>query len=198
MYNSLEYFLATIGCSWTTAKFIPYFLCLIFGLLMFRFISKMQIRNWLRLLLMALGFCLPFLSYFAFFPIYRADISTETYKPLVVAPGLPKQTTLYVVILPGCPYCIETILLSKKLLRLNPKLNMRYILSSDDQEGYRYFRKRLPPQIGVEIPKDQTVWMLCASGEFPSFLLVRNKRVLKAWHNNDLGVKALDQINAYF
>lgn len=198
MYNSFEYFLATIGCSWTAAKFIPYFLTICIGLLMFRFISKMQIRNWLRLLLMALGFCLPFISYFVFYPIYRADLQVETYKPLVVATGLPKQTTLFVVILPGCPYCIETIELSKKLLQQNPKLNMRYILSSDDQEGYRYFRKRLPLQIGVEIPKDQTIWMLSASGEFPSFLLVRNKRVLKAWHNNDLGVRALDQINAYF
>jgi hypothetical protein len=40
--------------------------------------------------------------------------------------------------------------------------------------------------------------MLSAAGEFPSYLLVKDRKVVKAWHNNEFGVRALDQINVYF
>jgi hypothetical protein len=102
------------------------------------------------------------------------------------------------VILPGCPYCIETIELSKQMLHKNTNTKIRYMLTSEDQEGYWYFRKRLPKQIEVEIPDNPSIWMLTAAGEFPSYVLVKNQKVVKAWHNTEFGVQALDQINAYF
>ena len=198
MYNSLESFLLQIGCSWTAAKFIPYLFCLVVGFLLFKLFSKVAFRSWLRYTLMAVGFCLPFLTYFTFFPIYKADIQAETYTPPIVDPQLPNQATLFIVILPGCPYCMETIQLSKQMLQKNSKIRIQYLLTSEDMEGYRYFRKRLPKQIGVKIPANPTIWMLSAAGEFPSYLLVKDRKVIKAWHNTDFGVNALDQINNYF
>jgi hypothetical protein len=198
MYNSLESFLLQIGCSWTAAKFIPYLFCLVVGFLLFKLFSKVAFRSWLRYTLMAVGFCLPFLTYFTFFPIYKADIQAETYTPPIFDPQLPNQATLFIVILPGCPYCMETIQLSKQMLQKNSKIRIQYLLTSEDMEGYRYFRKRLPKQIGVKIPANPTIWMLSAAGEFPSYLLVKDRKVIKAWHNNEFGVRALDQINAYF
>ena len=198
MYNSLESFLLQLGCSWTAAKYIPYIICLVVGFLLFRVFSKVAFRSWARYTLMAVGFCLPFLVYFAFYPIYRADIQAKTYAPPLIEPKLPKQATLYIVILPGCPYCMETIQLSKQMLQKNNKTNIRYILTSEDQEGYLYFRKRLPKQIGVQIPANPSIWMLTAAGEFPSYVLVKDQKVVKAWHNTEFGVNALDQINAYF
>lgn len=198
MYNNLESFLLQLGFSWTAAKFIPYLLCLVVGFLLFKVFSKVAFRSWLRYTLMAVGFCLPFLAYFAFYPIYRADIQAETYRPPLIEPKLPKQATLFIVILPGCPYCIETIELSKQMLHKNTNIKIRYMLTSEDQEGYWYFRKRLPKQIEVEIPDNPSIWMLTAAGEFPSYVLVKNQKVVKAWHNTEFGVQALDQINAYF
>lgn len=198
MYNTLESYLSQIGFCWTAAKFIPYTLCLVVGYLLFKAFSKVAFRSWLRYVAMAIGFCLPFLVYFAFYPIYSADIQSKTYKPILVEPKLPKQATLFIVILPGCPYCMETIELSKQMLQKNTKTNIQYVLTSEDQEGYWYFRKRLPKQIGVQIPANPGIWMLTAAGEFPSYLLVKNQKVVKAWHNTDFGVNALDQINNYF
>jgi hypothetical protein len=198
MYNNLESFLLQLGFSWTAAKFVPYFLTLIIGFVFFKLLAKVTVKNWLRLIFMALGFCLPFLTYFTFFPIYKADLQAETYTPPIVDPQLPNQATLFIVILPGCPYCMETIQLSKQMLQKNSKIRIQYLLTSEDMEGYRYFRKRLPKQIGVKIPANPTIWMLSAAGEFPSYLLVKDRKVVKAWHNNEFGVRALDQINAYF
>jgi hypothetical protein len=198
MYNQLESFLLDIGFSWTAAKFIPYILTLLIGFVFFRFLSKVRLKNWLRYMLMSVGFCSPFLTYFTFFPIFKADILSKTYTPPLIEPKLPKHATLFIVILPGCPYCIETIELSKQMLQNNTKTTIRYMLTSEDQEGYWYFRKRLPKQIGVQIPANPSIWMLTAAGEFPSYVLVKNQKVVKAWHNTEFGVNALDQINHYF
>jgi len=198
MYNSLESFLLQIGFSWTAAKFTPYVLTLVLGYLVFRLISKFQIKTWLKLSLMALGFCLPFLTYFAFYPIYEADLKAKTFKPLQTGMELPKVKTLVIVILPGCPYCIETIELSKKMVELNSKIKIQYLLASEDQEGFHYFRKRLPSIIGVKMAQNSMLCMLMAQGEFPSYFLVVKGKVKTAWHNTQFGVRALDQINSFF
>ncbi len=198
MYNSLESFLLQIGFSWTAAKFTPYVLTLVLGYLVFRLISKFQIKTWLKLSLMALGFCLPFLTYFAFYPIYEADLKAKTFKPLQTGMELPKVKTLVIVILPGCPYCIETIELSKKMVELNPKIKIQYLLASEDQEGFQYFSKRLPSIIGVKMAQNSMLCMLMAQGEFPSYFLAAKGKVKTAWHNSQFGVRALDQINSFF
>jgi hypothetical protein len=198
MYNSLESFLLQIGFSWTAAKFTPYVLTLVLGYLVFRLISKFQIKTWLKLSLMTLGFCLPFLTYFAFYPIYEADLKAKTFKPLQTGMELPKVKTLVIVILTGCPYCIETIELSKKMVELNPKIKIQYLLASEDQEGFQYFRKRLPSTIGVKMAQNSMLCMLMAQGEFPSYFLVVKGKVKTAWHNTQFGVRALDQINSFF
>ena len=198
MYNSLESFLLQIGFSWTAAKFTPYVLTLVLGYLVFRLISKFQIKTWLKLSLMALGFCLPFLTYFAFYPIYEADLKAKTFKPLQTGMELPKVKTLVIVILPGCPYCIETIELSKKMVELNSKIKIQYLLASEDQEGFQYFSKRLPSTIGVKMAQNSMLCMLMAQGEFPSYFLAAKGKVKTAWHNSQFGVRALDQINSFF
>jgi hypothetical protein len=198
MYNSLESFLLQVGFSWTAAKFTPYVLTLVLGYFVFRLISKFQIKTWLRLSLMALGFCLPFLTYFAFYPIYEADLKAKTFKPLQTGMELPIVKTLVIVILPGCPYCIETIELSKKIVELNSKIKIQYLLASEDQEGFQYFRKRLPSNIGVKMAQNSMLCMLMAQGEFPSYFLVAKGKVKTAWHNSQFGVRALDQINSFF
>lgn len=198
MYNSLESLLLHFGFSWTTAKFLPYVVTLVLGYIIFRLISKLRIKTWLKLSLMALGFCLPFLTYFAFYPIYEADLQAKTFKPLQTGMDLPQEKTLIIVILPGCPYCMETISLSKKMVGLNPKIKIQYLLASEDQEGYQYFRNRLPKIIGVQTAINSMQAMLFAQGEFPSFILVANGKVKTAWHNTQFGVRALDQINSFF
>jgi hypothetical protein len=93
---------------------------------------------------------------------------------------------------------METIELSKKMVELNPKINIQYLLASEDQEGFQYFRKRLPSIIGVKMAQNSMLCMLMAQGEFPSYFLVAKGKVKTAWHNTQFGVRALDQINSFF
>ncbi|MEN9742450.1 MAG: hypothetical protein RLZZ65_255 [Bacteroidota bacterium] len=198
MYNALESFLIDLGFSWTWAKLSPYLGTLLIGYWVFNRLERLVIKNWLKYTVMGIGFCLPFLTYFAFYPIYAADLVSESFETKTTVDHLPKQKTLAIVILPGCPYCIETIELSKKMLRNNAKIKIQYLLASEDQEGYLFFRKKLPKAIEVKIPKNPLLCMVMAQGEFPSYFLIAQQKVVKAWHNTHFGTKALDEINSFF
>jgi len=197
MTNFFEDFLLNLGFSWTLAKYLPYGICLLLGLLLFRIWVKVVFRWWLKILVLTVVCSLPFGLYFFFYPIYQPDIYNTAYIPKILPEKLPSKTTLAVVVLPGCPYCAQTTSEMNRLALQNKKLQIVYFFISDDPESVRIFRKNLDRRIGIQSGIDATRWMLAAEGVFPSYLLFDNKQLKRAWHNTSFGVRALDELRAY-
>lgn len=197
MTNFFEDFLLNLGFSWTLAKYLPYFICLLLGLLLFRIWVKVVFRWWLKILVLTVVCSLPFGLYFFFYPIYQPDIYNTAYIPKILPEKLPSKTTLAVVVLPGCPYCAQTTSEMNRLALQNKKLQIVYYFISEDPESVRIFRKNLDRRIGIQSGIDATRWMLAAEGVFPSYLLFDNKQLKRAWHNTSFGVRALDELRAY-
>jgi len=197
MTNFFEDFLLNLGFSWTLAKYLPYGICLLLGLLLFRIWVKVVFRWWLKILVLTVVCSLPFGLYFFFYPIYQPDIYNTAYIPKILPEKLPSKTTLAVVVLPGCPYCEQTTSEMNRLALQNKKLQIVYYFISDDPESVRIFRKNLDRRIGIQSGIDATRWMLAAEGVFPSYLLFDNKQLKRAWHNTSFGVRALDELRAY-
>jgi len=197
MTNFFEDFLLNLGFSWTLAKYLPYVICLLLGLLLFRIWVKVVFRWWLKILVLTVVCSLPFGLYFFFYPIYQPDIYNTAYIPKILPEKLPSKTTLAVVVLPGCPYCAQTTSEMNRLALQNKKLQIVYYFISDDPESVRIFRKNLDRCIGIQSGIDATRWMLAAEGVFPSYLLFDNKQLKRAWHNTSFGVRALDELRAY-
>jgi hypothetical protein len=197
MTNFFEDFLLNLGFSWTLAKYLPYVICLLLGLLLFRIWVKVVFRWWLKILVLTVVCSLPFGLYFFFYPIYQPDIYNTAYIPKILPEKLPSKTTLAVVVLPGCPYCAQTTSEMNRLALQNKKLQIVYYFISDDPESVRIFRKNLDRRIGIQSGIDATRWMLAAEGVFPSYLLFDNKQLKRAWHNTSFGVRALDELRAY-
>jgi len=197
MTNFFEDFLLNLGFSWTLAKYLPYVICLLLGLLLFRIWVKVVFRWWLKILVLTVVCSLPFGLYFFFYPIYQPDIYNTAYIPKILPEKLPSKTTLAVVVLPGCPYCAQTTSEMNRLAQQNKKLQIVYYFISDDPESVRIFRKNLDRRIGIQSGIDATRWMLAAEGVFPSYLLFDNKQLKRAWHNTSFGVRALDELRAY-
>ncbi len=197
MTNIFEDFLLNIGFSWTLAKYIPFVICLILGLLLFRIWIKIKLSLWFKLIALALVCSMPFGLYFFFYPIYQPDLYNQTYVPKTLPNKPPSKTTLAVVVLPGCPYCSQTTAVMNRLAGQNKHLKIKYYLVSDDPEARRYFRKRLDPRIDIASDDQAPLWMLAAEGVFPSYLLFDHKQLKRAWHNTTFGVLALDELRAY-
>lgn len=197
MNNPVEFFLLDLGFSWTLAKFLPYFFTLLFGFFLWKLTTKIRLSFWLRIPLGVSLFLLPFSLYFFFFPIYQPDLFNETYRPKVLPNEKPKCLTLAVVVLPGCPYCLQTAAQMNRLAAQNTKLKIVYYFISEDPSAARIFRKTLNERIELRYTQDATLWMMAAEGVFPSYLLFDNKRLKRAWHNTTFGVRALDELRNF-
>jgi hypothetical protein len=197
MTNFFEDFLLNIGFSWTLAKYLPYVICLLLGLLLLRIWMKVVFRWWLKLLVLTVVCSMPFGLYFFFYPIYQPDIYNQAYVPKNLPNDLPSKTTLAVVVLPGCPYCSQTTAVMNRLAAQNKQIHIVYYMVSEDPEALRFFRKRLSSNVKIVCDDQATLWMLAAEGVFPSYLLFDHKQLKRAWHNTNFGVLALDELRAY-
>ncbi len=197
MYNSFETILLDLGFSWTLAKYLPFLLALLLGWLFFRWVKRIRMNKWILLPLLALVFCLPFVTYFFFYPIYQPDLYNQSYRPKTLLNTPPKATTLAVVVLPGCPYCMQTTEVMNRLAKQNKNIKIAYYMVSEDPSVKQTLRKKLDKRIAIRYTKEATLWMLAAEGVFPSYLLFDHKQLKRAWHNTTFGVLALDELRAY-
>ena len=197
MSNPLEFFFLDLGLSWTLSKFLPYVLTCLVGLVLLQVTLKLRLNFWLRIPIGILLLLLPFSSYFFFYPIYQPDLFNTAYKPKILPPQKPRQTTLAVVVLPGCPYCMQTTDVMNRLAAQNKHLQICYFLVSEDPISEQLFRKKLDKSIAIQYAKDETRWMLAAEGVFPSYLLFDKKQLKRAWHNTTFGVRALDELRKF-
>ena len=197
MYNSFETILLDLGFSWTLAKYFPFALAIFVGWLFFRWVKKIRMNKWILFPSLALVFCLPFVTYFFFYPIYQPDLYNQSYRPKTLLNEPPKGTTLAVVVLPGCPYCMQTTAVMNRLAKQNKNLQIVYYMVSEDPSAKQTLRKQLDKRIAIRYTKDATLWMLAAEGVFPSYLLFDQKQLKRAWHNTTFGVLALDELRAY-
>ena len=197
MYNSFETILLDLGFSWTLAKYLPFLLALLLGWLFFRWVKRIRMNKWILLPLLALVFCLPFVTYFFFYPIYQPDLYNQSYQPKTLLNTPPKATTLAVVVLPGCPYCMQTTEVMNRLAKQNKNIKIAYYMVSEDPSVKQTLRKKLDKRIAIRYTKEATLWMLAAEGVFTSYLLFDQRQLKRAWHNTTFGVLALDELRAY-
>lgn len=195
--NPIEYFLVELGLSWTFSKFLPYLSTLLLGALLLLFTARIAVPKWVRFILMFVTFFLPFGIYFFIYPVYQPDITNEAYRPKVVPSKLPKNKTLVVVVLPGCPFCMQTTKMMRTLANQNKELDIVYYLVSEDPIAQKQLKKRLGQKIEVSYNPNATLWMLAAEGVFPSFILIDKNKAARAWHNTTFGVRALDELRSY-
>ena len=159
--------------------------------LVYTFHNRIQrkLKKWILMSILAI---LPFGIYFAIFPIYNGDFINNHFKPEQLC-SFPQKATLTVVVLPGCPYCHESVEFMNQLVKREPKLNIRYMVVAETDSPLLPFRQQLSKQITVlksAKPKD---WIMMARGGFPCMILSDDREIVHAWDNDHFGVKAMDE-----
>ena len=191
--NFFESIFLDLGFSWTASKLIPYILMSILGFVsVYTFHNRIQ-QKWKKWIVMTILAILPFGIYFAIYPIYSGDFVNNHYSPEKLS-SFPKKTLLTVVVLPGCPYCHETIRFMNELLEREPRLNIRYMVVAETNAPLLPFRKNLSKRINVEKSPKPKDWSVMAKGGFPAMILSENHQIVHAWENDQFGVRAIDEI----
>ena len=190
--NFFESIFLDLGFSWTTSKLIPYILMSLMGfVLVYTFHKRFQ-QKWKKWMIMTFLAVLPFGIYFSIYPIYTGDFVNNHFLPEQLC-AFPKKTTLSVVVLPGCPYCHESVKFMNQLIEREPKLRIQYVVIAETDNPLLPFRQKLSKRIPViksAKPKD---WIIMAKGGFPCMILSENRKIEHAWENEHFGVKAIDE-----
>lgn len=192
--NSCESFLMSVGMSWTWSKLLPFVFALLLGGIAWWLVRKRFVNKWLKLVVL-IAFCaIPFFSYFMVAPIYQGDFSSEfTSKKLVAELKSMNKNSLVVITIPNCPYCYESVLMSNRLKKRNPKLEITYLVLSSDPQAIAAYQEIADSGITFQLGQDLRALTELAEGGFPAFVQRKNNQLMM-WSNNQMGPATLDAI----
>lgn len=197
--NKIETFFLDFGLSWSISKALPYIIALLLGLFLLLLFNKIHFKKkWPKRISSIFVFLVPLSVYFAIYPIYEGDFSNQGIKPTSQI-KFPASKALTVVVLPDCPYCYQSISLINKLKSRNPNMPINYwVVSSDTLPPKAGILSKIPTQYHVYQRHDITEMSQLVLGTFPCYVLSDSGNVQKVWNNNQFGVRALDEIEAFF
>lgn len=190
----MEQWMLENGFSYVISRFLGYVLTLLLGVVLVTVIHKkwsLKIK-WLKVVLLVLILPLPFLTYFAFDPIYQGDIFKES-RTLNLSNEVTKkmENGLLVVGIPGCKYCMEAPKDLHLLKKRNPDLNILFgIVGVNGEEVLKPYAEQSNGQFVVENLNETHIHKQLQIVQFPSYVLVQNGRAVRAWTSSNFGALA--------
>jgi hypothetical protein len=204
--NTLEIFLSSLGLSWTLSKLLPYILFLIIGFsFSVIFYKKLKLLKPLKIIISLAIFVLPFLLYFVYSPIYQGDFSNSGYT-VSSESRFPEKKQFTVYVLPNCKFCISSAATLKAMIRKNKGINLVVRVMGNSVNDSLKYVKLMDNLVLVSmnssnnsIERIQIKELISITlGEFPTFVLSKNGKAIKSWHNDSFGVMAMDEVDHYF
>lgn len=195
--ESIEHLFQNMGASYTFAKIAGYAVPVLIGL-----IAWLIVKRFLRLrILKIISFILlvpgVFGLVFILNPIYEGDFSNNAH--VIVAQGELKTDAprLFVITIPGCPFCMQSIMRMKDFKKSHPEVSIQYLVCSKDQEAAKIYQDMAGDSFPVSLAKEPDAMGKVAGGTFPTFVLNKSGN-LQVWSNDSFGVGALDEVVATF
>ena len=204
--NSIENFFSSLGLTWTMSKLLPYILFLIIGIsFSIIFYKKFKLLKPLKIFISLAILVLPFLLYFVYSPIYQGDFSNSGYT-ISSESRFPDKKQFTVYVLPNCKYCVSSTATLKAMIRKNKGINLVVrVMGHTVDDSLKYVK--LMDKLGTismnssnnSLERVQIKEIISITqGEFPTFVLSKNGKAIKAWHNDHFGVSAMDEVDHYF
>lgn len=195
--NSFEELIWLTGASWQLSVFLPFVIFLIVSLIVAYFLFRKISAMLTRFALIGILSILPGAIYFACFPIYHSDIKNDYRKLNLNQPLIRTQSSLEVMTLPNCPYCVESIAAIAKLKKRNPNLQIHYKILSSQENGGHVASLLKKSQINYSFVDNTNEIKKITRGSFPSFVFYeKGKKSIMTWNNNSFGSCALDYIES--
>ena len=188
------------------SKLLPYILFLIIGIFFsVIFYKKFKLLKPLKIIISMALFVLPFLLYFVCSPIYQGDFSNSGYT-VSSENRFPEKKQFTVYVLPNCKYCVSSTATLKAMIRKNKGIDLVVrVLGHTVNDSLKYVK--LIDNLGlvsmnsssksIETVQIKELFTI-TQGEFPTFVISKNGKAIKAWHNDNFGVRAIDEVTTFF
>lgn len=195
--NSFEELIWLTGASWQMSVFLPFVILLFLGLITTCFLfRKVGVKIQKGALIGILGL-LPAALYFAFYPVYHSDINNDFRRVQVDSASVKSKSTLEIIVLPNCPFCLQSIEMIIELKKRNPKLPIVYKILSKKGSGGDIEPQLKKSQINYSFVNNTINMKKITGGSFPSFAFYKKgKSSIMTWDNNTFGSCALDYIES--
>ena len=199
LFSKIENLALSIGTSWTISKIIPYIFTILCGGLLGFQLTKINFKNKLiKYLSVFFTATLPFGLGFALHPIYEGDFSILPGEKIIInySPADFKFDGLTVATIPNCPFCFESIKTLKKIHKRNPNLKIEFIVCARNENYIKNYKKEINGDFPIRMAKNADSLALTAGLKFPAFFIVKNKKPLYKWSNDQFNVLTIDRIES--
>ncbi len=193
----IESTLLNIGLSWTFSKIIPYLFLLICGFFLFFQIRKGITGKILKNVLSFLILFLPFVIGFILHPIFEGDFSKDGSTSVKNSSSSDfKKDGLMVISIADCPFCFGAIEKLKLIKKRNPSLNIEFVVCTKNKEYIKNYMEEIDNSFPIRLADNADSLVASANFRFPAFVVVRNKKPVYVWSNDEFGVRAIDQLES--
>ena len=171
--NSFEDLFFSWGASWQNSVIFPFLILLFAGFVIgFLFWRKIKL-TYLRWFVLFLFSVLPAGLYFAFYPIYQSDINNDYRVVKLDSASIKSESSLEVIVLPNCPFCLQSIETIVKLKKRNPKLSIAYKILSRKGMGGDIEPLLKKNRIQYSFIRNNSTLRKITRGSFPTFILYK-------------------------
>ena len=195
-FKQIENIALSLGLSWTISKITPYVILILLGITLSFKIKKINFKHKIsKYLFQILVFGLPFSIGFGLNPIYEGDFSKNGESLTIkTIPEDFQNDGLIIATIPNCPFCFEAIDKLKKIKKRNPSLKIEYVVCVKNPIYVQNYKKEINGAFTVRTAMNPDELAKIAGLRFPSFFLMKDKKKIYKWSNDQFGVRAIDEL----
>ena len=195
--ESIEHLFQNLGASYTLSKIAGYAVPVLIGLIIWLIVKRFLVLRIFKVLSFIVLVPGVFGLVFMMNPIYEGDFSNNAH--VIVPQGELKAAApkLFVITIPGCKFCMGSILRMKDLKKSHPEIDIQYLVCSKDKSSVAVYQDMAGDAFPVDLAKDPEAMAKVAGGAFPTFVL-NSAGNLQVWSNDSFGVGAMDEVVSAF
>jgi hypothetical protein len=193
-----------LNVSWTFSALSHWFvltLLLLPTLLLLRF-EKSKVVNIVVKITIVLA---VYGVYFAMNPIYQGDYSKKDEELSVsnnsllsqVLQANPTFNGVVCIASPGCPHCKVATRYRLKPLKKRSDVDVAIFLAAKDSASLDYYIEETgASELDYFLVQDPEGMHELSRGSYPTFIYIKNGKIIHRWSNDNLGYPALDWIES--
>ncbi len=198
LFSKIENLALNNGTSWTFAKLLPYGFTILCGILLFFQVKKISFKKpILKYASLLLVLILPFSIGFSFHPIYEGDFNLSSEKVITnFSPIEFVNDGITVATIPNCPFCFESIKTLKKIKKRNPDLKIDFIVCAKNSKYLKKYLTEIDGDFEIRLAKNPDSLAFTSGLRFPTFYLVKDKKPVFKWSNDQFSVRSIDVLES--